>query len=175
MLELLQGEPKGGNIERIVREPRKINAEVVYSQVLTLLATRGLTISELSMSVPQLLLYHEAVPELTLNPPVCSQSQSVTKLRTSLRLMIEIPYHLIYIYVYMYYTTRIPTLVVYEVYITSCKIPIINSKLRRLEEVRHALVLSFLQALVVRGWSCSNFPASAAMRLATLPIASKKA
>ena len=42
-----------------------------------------------------------------------------------LLLMIEILHHLIY--TYLYYTARIPTLRVYEVYIKSCRISTINS------------------------------------------------
>ena len=34
----------------------------------------GLDMSELSKSVPELLLYHPKVPELTLNPPLNSQN-----------------------------------------------------------------------------------------------------
>ena len=43
-------------------------------QLATATGTVGLAISELSKSVPQLLLYHSAVPQLTLKPPLNSRN-----------------------------------------------------------------------------------------------------
>ena len=49
--------------------------------------------------------------------------------------MVEILHDLMYIHIYVYHTTRIPILLVYEVYLRSCRISTINSSSVALEKV----------------------------------------
>ena len=53
--------------------------------------------------------------------------------------MVEILHHLICIYIYMHYTTRIPMLLVYEVYVWPCRISTISSMTHFLLRDSHVL------------------------------------